>query len=196
MKVISISRTKKPELGFKLEILDQESNQLPISRFKNDESVLVDCDKDSFISIEDSMENTDQRNPFELGVFEQNFFLSQTKIEAEDFLFPVIALDSSHRELMVAWAKKSSIKIAIEKNLGTYFSRSRNKEWTKGEDSGHFQKLKKIEYVANPFYIVYHVDQVGAACHTGHYTCFFRQIDEFGNLNLLSVPQIEVSKHE
>ncbi len=196
MKIIQIERSINHELGFSLEILEKESKEFPKNSDQNIEARLVDCDEDACISILKKFENPDLRKEFSLSVFKEDFYLSQSQDLGDDYLFPVIALDSNQKELMVAWAKSSSLHIALEKNLGTYFSRSRNKEWTKGEDSGHFQKLRKIEYVAKPFYIVYHVDQVGAACHTGYYTCFFREVSDFGKLTQISVPKMENFKHE
>jgi len=82
--------------------------------------------------------------------------------------------------LMVAYAKKEQILKTINTKKATYFSRSRNKEWIKGEQSGHFQHIIEVKVDCDLDAILYLVKQVGVACHTGEYSCFYRTIDEKG----------------
>lgn len=196
MNIISISRSENPTKGFCLEILTKEKGDFPVIVGSEAISRKVDCDEDAFVTVYESYDIWDTRLPFNESVFKEDFYLNLKIQSGSDFLFPVIAIDQNQNELMVAWAKESSVQITLKKGLGTYFSRSRGKEWTKGEESGHIQKITKIEYVAKPFYLIYHVNQTGSACHTGYYTCFFREIERNGNLIQLTIPKIEVLKNE
>ncbi|TGN17204.1 phosphoribosyl-AMP cyclohydrolase [Leptospira idonii] len=100
----------------------------------------------------------------------------ESLLEKAPDMFPFLALDENDKELMLAWGKISSLREAIVSGHGTYYSRSRNKPWVKGEESGHLQNLNEILISLDPFYVLYKTKQIGAACHTGYYSCFFRQI--------------------
>ncbi len=92
-------------------------------------------------------------------------------------LVPAIAQDTITKKiLMMAWMNKESLEITIDKGLATYFSRSRNEIWQKGATSGNYQKVVRIEADCDFDCLLITVEQVGNACHTGEYSCFFRQI--------------------
>ncbi len=99
--------------------------------------------------------------------------------KSADGLLPAIAQDHATGEvLMLAYINK----LAWEKSLATgkahYWSRSRQKLWLKGESSGHVQKIHAILVDCDADTVVYKVEQLGgAACHTGHRSCFFRVVD-------------------
>jgi phosphoribosyl-AMP cyclohydrolase len=96
-----------------------------------------------------------------------------------DGLLPAIVQDYQTNEvLMLAYINT----LAWEKTLATgkahYWSRSRKKLWLKGETSGHVQKIQQILVDCDEDTVVFKVEQLGgAACHTGHRSCFFRQLD-------------------
>jgi len=73
---------------------------------------------------------------------------------------------------MMAWMNKQSIRLTIETKNVTYFSRSRNKLWVKGETSGNYQYLKNIKSDCDNDTILLTVKQIGPACHLGTKTCF------------------------
>lgn len=101
----------------------------------------------------------------------------------EKGLIPVIAQDAvTGRVLMQAYAKKEQIQKTLEKGTAHYFSRSRNKEWHKGETSGHFQYIEKVKVDCDNDCILYIVRQEGAACHTGEFSCFYRSLDKKGDI--------------
>ncbi len=94
----------------------------------------------------------------------------------EDGLVPVIAQDATDgRVLMLAWANQEALKETIQTGYGTYFSRSRQKLWRKGEESGNRQKISSIQLDCDGDAILYLVEQIGGiACHTGRKSCFYR----------------------
>ncbi len=95
-----------------------------------------------------------------------------------DGLIPVVAQDLNSREvLMVAYANPEAVNLTLTSGYAHYYSRSRRKIWKKGEESGHVQKVERILVDCDEDCILYEVEQEGAACHTGHPTCFFRTID-------------------
>jgi phosphoribosyl-AMP cyclohydrolase len=92
-------------------------------------------------------------------------------------LFPAIAQDSLSGEvLMLAYVNSASLALTISTGYATYFSRSRNELWKKGETSGHLQKVVSISLDCDGDAILFQVEQEGAACHTGEFTCFHREI--------------------
>ncbi len=91
-------------------------------------------------------------------------------------LVPVIAQDFYNKDiLMFAYANKEAIQKTIETGFAHYYSRSRNKLWKKGEESGNVQKIKQILFDCDEDCLLYKVEQVGCACHTFHRSCFFRE---------------------
>lgn len=98
----------------------------------------------------------------------------------EQGLVPVIAQDKDDGTvLMMAWADKKAIEETVRTGFATYFSRSRNKLWRKGEESGNVQKVSEIAVDCDGDTVLYKVEQVGgAACHTGHRSCFFKTLKD------------------
>jgi len=91
-------------------------------------------------------------------------------------LIPAIIQDSASGEvLMMAWMNRESLQKTIETGKTHFFSRSRNKLWLKGESSGHVQTVKSITVDCDQDVLLVKVEQIGAACHEGYYSCFFRQ---------------------
>ena len=97
----------------------------------------------------------------------------------EKGLVPAVAQDVMTKEvLMLAYMNEESLKKTLETGLATYYSRSRSKLWQKGETSGHIQKVRGIYYDCDGDTILLKVEQVGSACHTGNYSCFYTPILE------------------
>lgn len=96
-----------------------------------------------------------------------------------DGLVPAIVQDEKTKEvLMLAYMNEEAFKKTVETKLATYFSRSRQSLWVKGETSGHFQHVKEIRYDCDIDTLLLLVEQEGAACHTGNYSCFYRTYEE------------------
>jgi len=95
-------------------------------------------------------------------------------------LVTAIAQDDETGEvLMVAYMNEQTLRRTLEIGEAVYWSRSRQKEWHKGEESGNVQKLKGLYVDCDGDALVLRVEQVGgAACHTGQRNCFFRRIDQ------------------
>jgi phosphoribosyl-AMP cyclohydrolase len=95
-------------------------------------------------------------------------------------LLPAIVQDYETKEvLMLAYINDLAWKKTLETGKAHYWSRSRNKLWLKGETSGHIQIIREIFVDCDEDTVVYQVEQLGgAACHTGHRSCFFRKVSE------------------
>lgn len=92
-------------------------------------------------------------------------------------LIPAIAQDiNTKKVLMLAYMNKESIEKTLEDGVAVYYSRSRQELWKKGESSGNIQKLKGMSYDCDGDTILLTVEQVGVACHTGAYSCFFNEV--------------------
>ena len=95
-------------------------------------------------------------------------------------LVPAVAQDAaSGKVLMVAWMNPESLMLTVEEGRAVYWSRSRQKLWRKGEESGHVQQVKEIRLDCDDDVIVLKVDQLGGiACHTGRESCFYRVLKD------------------
>lgn len=99
------------------------------------------------------------------------------EIQFNNGLIPAIIQEQCSGEvLMLAYMNEESLKKTMETGTTWFFSRSRNKLWNKGETSGHFQYVKSISFDCDGDTILIKAEQVGAACHTGNKTCFYREI--------------------
>jgi len=96
----------------------------------------------------------------------------------DDGLVPVIAQEEgSGQVLMFAWMNRESLALTVKKGEAVYFSRSRNKLWHKGEESGHVQKVKHIRVDCDKDVVLITIEQVGdIACHTGRHSCFYSEL--------------------
>lgn len=98
----------------------------------------------------------------------------------KDGLVPCIVQDyESKNVLMLAYMNQEAFDLTLKTRRGTYFSRSRNSLWVKGETSGNYQNVKEVRYDCDIDTILILVEQIGAACHTGNRTCFYRKVEEF-----------------
>ncbi len=101
-------------------------------------------------------------------------------------LFTVVAQDAGTRDiLMVAYATREAVEKTLESKTATYYSTSRRKLWTKGESSGNTQRVVSVCVDCDGDALLYLVEPqgIGAACHTGYRTCFYR---EFRNGKLVA----------
>lgn len=103
----------------------------------------------------------------------------QLDFKKQNGLIPCVVQDVETKQvLMLAYMNEESYQKTVETKLATYYSRSRKCLWVKGETSGHYQYVQSIRVDCDEDTILLEVKQEGAACHTGHYSCFYR--DENG----------------
>lgn len=103
---------------------------------------------------------------------------SQIKRALSNGLITAIAQDATSNEvLMLAWMDEAALIRTIESKRATYFSRSRNQLWVKGESSGNFQEVVDIKFDCDGDAVLLKVNQIGAACHTGERSCFHNELD-------------------
>ena len=109
-------------------------------------------------------------------VFEPKFSWADMKTNG-DGMVPVIVQDyKTDAVLMLAYMNELAYDKTMELGMMTYWSRSRNELWTKGLTSGHVQHVKALYLDCDNDTILAKVEQTGPACHTGSYSCFFKEI--------------------
>jgi phosphoribosyl-AMP cyclohydrolase len=95
----------------------------------------------------------------------------------EDGLIPVIAQDAKTGEvLMAAFMNRQALDLTIQTGYATYFSRSRQQLWKKGEESGHLQKVERILVDCDQDYLILKVSVDAGQCHVGYQSCFYRAL--------------------
>lgn len=107
-------------------------------------------------------------------------FIDQIDFDKSGGLIPVIVQDDATGDvLMLAYMNEDALKKTVEVKKACYYSRSRDKFWLKGETSGNFQEVKEIYFDCDNDTILLKVNQVGgAACHTGHRSCFYKKVTD------------------
>ena len=100
-----------------------------------------------------------------------------------DGLVPAIAQEKGSNDvLMMAWMNREALALTVQKGQAVYWSRSRQRLWHKGEESGHFQTVHSIRLDCDADVVLLQVTQQGhepgIACHTGRHSCFFQQLEQ------------------
>jgi phosphoribosyl-AMP cyclohydrolase len=118
----------------------------------------------------------------------------------ENGLVPVIAQEYDTGDVvMFAWMNRESLQLSWDTKQAVYWSRSRNRLWRKGEESGHVQKIHEIRLDCDEDVVLLKIEQVGGiACHTGRHSCFFKKLENENWLvdqPVIKDPQ-EIYKHE
>ncbi len=108
-----------------------------------------------------------------------NNWLDEIKWD-ENGLVPAIAQETgTGKILMMAWMNREALALTVREGRAIYWSRSRNKLWRKGEESGHVQQVKDIRLDCDNDVILLEVEQLGGiACHTGRHNCFYKQLKD------------------
>lgn len=105
---------------------------------------------------------------------ELNFRLN---MGGEDLVIGIAQDYETNEVLMVAFMNKEAVEQTLKTKKAHYYSTSRKKQWLKGESSGNVQTVKEMYIDCDADAIIMKVEQIGAACHEGYRSCFFRQID-------------------
>ena len=109
-----------------------------------------------------------------------------------DGLIPAIIQDfQTKRVLMMAWMNRASLEKTIETGKTHFWSRSRQKFWMKGEESGNTQTVKDVAFDCDGDTLLIPVEQAGAACHEGYQSCFFRSTEGAGETFKITEAQLE-----
>ena len=97
-----------------------------------------------------------------------------------DGLVPAIAQDvHTQRILMMAWMNREALQLTVQEGRGIYWSRSRQRLWRKGEESGNVQQLHELRLDCDADVVILQVEQIGGiACHTGRQSCFYRVLKD------------------
>ncbi len=99
------------------------------------------------------------------------------KLDASGLIPCVVQQSGTGEVLMVAWMNSESLKLTLETGTTWFWSRSRQELWNKGATSGNMQQLRRLLIDCDADTLVAIVDSPGPACHTGHRSCFYREID-------------------
>ncbi len=109
-------------------------------------------------------------------------FLEEIRFDAKG-LVPAIVQDArSGRVLMLGYQNREAIERTVVTGEMHFFSRSRGRLWKKGESSGHVQRVKEVFVDCDGDALLYRAEQERAACHEGYFSCFFRKVNEEGDL--------------
>ncbi|MCL4151074.1 UNVERIFIED_CONTAM: hypothetical protein GTU68_006131 [Idotea baltica] len=114
-------------------------------------------------------------------------FEPDTLVYNEAGLIPAIAQDSETGEvLMMAWMNADSVRRTLESGRVTYWSRSRQAFWVKGESSGHVQELVEFRFDCDKDCVLVTVRQTGPACHTNRRSCFYTAVRDGEEVELMA----------
>jgi phosphoribosyl-AMP cyclohydrolase len=119
-------------------------------------------------------------------------FYEQLKFNADGLIPAIIQEHGTGRVLMMAWMNRASLESTIATGKTHFWSRSRQKFWMKGESSGHTQAVKDISFDCDGDTLLIQVTQVGAACHEGYQSCFFRSVQDGGKRVEITEPQLKM----
>jgi phosphoribosyl-AMP cyclohydrolase len=118
-------------------------------------------------------------------------FYDKLKFDSNGLIPAIVQEQKTGRIVMMAWMNRASLEKTIETGKTHFWSRSRQKFWMKGEESGHTQTVKDIAFDCDGDTLLIQVDQIGAACHEGYQSCFFRSIEGTGGAFKITEPQLE-----
>ncbi|MBV1774501.1 phosphoribosyl-AMP cyclohydrolase [Burkholderiaceae bacterium DAT-1] len=105
-------------------------------------------------------------------------WLDEVRWDAQGLVCAIAQDESTHRVLMVAWMNRESLQLTADTGVAHYWSRSRQKLWRKGEESGHTQLVSELRLDCDGDVIVMQIKQQGGiACHTGRESCLYRRLE-------------------
>jgi phosphoribosyl-AMP cyclohydrolase len=115
----------------------------------------------------------------------------QLKFNQDGLIPAIIQEQNTGRVLMMAWMNRASLEKTIETGQTHFWSRSRQKFWRKGETSGHTQTVHQIAFDCDGDTLLIQVEQIGAACHEGYKSCFFRSVEDRARSFRVTEPKLE-----
>lgn len=117
-------------------------------------------------------------------------FYDKLKFDPAGLIPAIVQEQSTGRVLMMAWMNRASLARTIETGKTHFWSRSRQKFWMKGEESGNTQSVKDVAFDCDGDTLLIQVEQNGPACHEGYKSCFFRSIEGQGESFKATEPQL------
>ncbi|MCE5323683.1 phosphoribosyl-AMP cyclohydrolase [bacterium] len=118
-------------------------------------------------------------------------FLDSLKYDSNGLVAAVVQDYENNDVLMVGYMNREAVKATLTTGRTTFWSRSRQKFWIKGETSGNIQAVKNVYVDCDKDCLLVKVDQKGAACHEGYRSCFFREVDSDGKEEIISEKLME-----
>jgi phosphoribosyl-AMP cyclohydrolase len=104
--------------------------------------------------------------------------LDQVRYSADGLVTAIAQDEATGDVLMLAYMNETTLRQTLETGIMTYWSRSRQKVWVKGESSGNTQEVKEVRIDCDGDALLFKINQIGgAACHTGHRSCFYRVLE-------------------
>ena len=136
-----------------------------------------------------TIKNLCQNNAIKVNTFEPAICWEDFKLNSDGHVTVVVQDYKTDEVLMVAYMNEEAYNMTLKTGKMTYYSRSRNELWVKGDTSGHYQYVKSLTAECIKDTILAKVSQIGAACHTGSHSCFFHEImsKEYEETNPLKV---------
>ena len=107
-------------------------------------------------------------------------FYDKLKFDAQGLIPAIIQEQKNGRVVMMAWMNRASLESTVATGKTHFWSRSRQKFWMKGEESGNTQTVKNIAFDCDGDCLLIQVEQNGPACHEGYTSCFFRSVENGG----------------
>src|SRR5512138_511013 len=117
-------------------------------------------------------------------------FYDQLKFNNDGLIPAIVQEQATGRVLMMAWMNRASLEKTLATGKTHFWSRSRQKFWMKGESSGHTQTVKALSFDCDGDTLLIQVEQIGAACHEGYKSCFFRSVEHDGSTRTTE-PQLQ-----
>jgi len=118
-------------------------------------------------------------------------FYDKLKFDVQGLIPAIIQEQKTGRVVMMAWMNRASLESTVATGKTHFWSRSRQKFWMKGEESGNTQTVKDIAFDCDGDCLLIQVEQKGTACHEGYNSCFFRSIEDNGAAFKTTEPQIK-----
>ena len=118
-------------------------------------------------------------------------FYDKLKFDANGLIPAIVQEQKTGRVLMMAWMNRASLEKTIAAGKTHFWSRSRQKFWMKGEESGNTQTVKDVAFDCDGDCLLIQVEQNGAACHEGYKSCFFRSMEGKGETFQTTEPQLQ-----
>lgn len=118
-------------------------------------------------------------------------FYDQLKFDANGLIPAIVQDHQSGRVLMMAWMNRAALEKTLETGKTHFWSRSRQRFWMKGEESGNTQTVRSVAFDCDGDTLLIQVEQLGPACHEGYRSCFYRTVEGRGESFRVTEPRLQ-----